>query len=487
MSVVATFTDGDTTHLISDSLVSIKLPRTANTSDEKWLSTGVYIDVKDQSEYVYQEGALKIWVVQPNLAIGYAGNIGVASYVLEKLANRCKSKQITAIQELEECLARYYRNRAIRDSDRVDLCGFLSIEKIATKFRLCLAANSSHGIQSTTNPKVTYAVGSGRADFLGIWKRIPRLYQLQTNDPALTFGVIANHLYLRQFLDDKSMFTRSHIGGAISGVYLDPPGIEWQPSSSITVYFNVGGTGLDAQFAWHPKVFKIWQQRGVVYSMSMFLQNDGFYNRITENGNALSNAVPIDPNNLPPEMRTYNASRTDVLLLPNGLSIEFPAVLSVGGEHKAYDELVEDNRVVGIRPNDGFVRSIGNRICVAPDHTLKILDERLPCLVNALKRRIQEMNQDINPLAFYQRKSELAVRLAELGGRTYNTDQLADALDNFLGAVGVAFENDLRQKEDAMHNLSEFVDQAKRNLTSSQYIELVAKKRDLLSRYGIHE
>ncbi len=487
MSVVATFSDGDTTHLISDSLISIKLPRTANDSDEKWLSTGVYIDVKDQSEYIYQEGALKIWVVQPNLAIGYAGNIEVASYILKKLANRCKSKQIATIQEFEECIGRYSRNIVIRDSDRIDLCGFLSIDRITTKFRLCLAANSHQGIQSTTNPKVTYAIGSGRTDFLGIWRRIPRLYRLHTNDPALTFGAIANHLYKRQFLENKSMFTQSHIGGTISGVYMGAGGIEWHPPSSLTVFFNVGGTGLDAQFHWHPKVYKTWQERGVVYSLSMFLQNDGFYIRITENANALSDVLPIDPNNLLPKMRTFNASRSDVLLLPKGLSGEFPAVLSASGPHKAYDELIEDNHIVGIKPNKNFSKMIINRICVAPDHTIKIGTEKLPCLVDALKRRIQQTDPDIDPLGYYQRKSELAVRLVELGGQTNNTHQLADALDNFLGAVGVAFENDLRQKEDALHNLGEFLDQAKRNLTSSQYIELVAKKRDLLSRYGILE
>ena len=223
MSVVATFSDGDTTRLISDSLVSISRP--ASKSDEKLLSTGAYIDVKDQSEYVYEEGALKIWLLQPSLAIGYAGNVAVASYVLKKLADRCNSKQITAIHEFEECIGRYARNRVIRDSDQVDFCGFLSVGSIATKFRVCLTTNSDPETKSTKNPKVTCAVGSGSEDFLRIWRRIPRLYQLQTNNPGLIFGTIANHLYLRQFLDDRSMFTQAHKGGAISGVYLGTKGM----------------------------------------------------------------------------------------------------------------------------------------------------------------------------------------------------------------------------------------------------------------------
>jgi hypothetical protein len=101
MTVIATFSDARATHLISDSLATINKIETINATTE-WLSTGVRLDQVDQIKCKYDEGLSKIWLIQPNLALAFAGDVQLASDALMIIADRAKLR-IASCRLPREC------------------------------------------------------------------------------------------------------------------------------------------------------------------------------------------------------------------------------------------------------------------------------------------------------------------------------------------------------------------------------------------------
>jgi len=134
-------------------------------------------------------------------------------------------------------------------------------------------------------------------------------------------------------------------------------------------------------FIWLPIIYKTWCENNNVFSSSMFEQNRHFYQRITQYSNLLSKPIPFSPDSLLPEMETFNAQQVIVILLPKGFSNEFPAVLRGTGKFKAFDEIQENGRTVGVRLNKDFFKRLEQEFLVSDDYAIKIgLDRLLPLI-----------------------------------------------------------------------------------------------------------
>ena len=484
MTLVAVFSDAKTTHLISDSLISIPIINLKEEETDKWLSTGVFLDKKGQIKYNFSEGLLKIWVLQNNLAIGFAGDVESAFEALSILTDRSKQRQFRSFLELKDFLQKSVVPSVTPSERDFGLCGFIKSSGICTKFKLLSTKGSPVKLENSTDPNTVYFIGSGSEDFMEIWRRIPPLRNRPDVPPSLTFSLIAEQLYIKQFIGKSDLITRRYTGGAITGVYYQDENISWQPSRVTITFANIGGTGFDAHFIWLPLVYKTWHHRGNVFSSSMFEQKGHFFQRITQYSNPLSEHLHFNETDLLPEMTTFNAEVFHAILLPKGISSEFPAVLRATGKIKAFDEIIEGRRIVALRLNKQFFRRLSNEFFVTPDYTIKFGYERLEALVAALRNRLQIYSQSDDPSRWVKLQSELGIRLVELGGKTDNLGLLSEALGCFLSAWNTAKKLKLPLVDDTIYNVNLFLSDLRRNLTPDRLSLVLAEHDFLLSEYN---
>lgn len=388
MTLIAVFSDSQATHLLADSLVTTTIDKNTVVSDDEWLSTGILIDKGEQLRYKYSEGFLKIWQLQSNMAIGLAGDVSLSISILEIIASHCRNTPLSSFSQLNQLLHRQIVYSIAPFNGSCVLCGFIDSDGISTKFKISVNDETGLSVEHTTDPSEMYVVGTGSQDFLDIWKRIPALHKKSNIVPTLIFSVIAEHLYMKQFLGEKEMITNRYTGGAISGVFLKNGNLNWQPARSIIIFVNIGGTGFSAKFEWLRIVYKTWYEKGNVFSSSMFEQNAHFYQRITQYSNSLSEPIHFSPDNLLEEMKTFNANLVSSILLPKGLTTEFPAVLRGTGKFCAFDELYENGKVVGLRLNKDYFKRLTEDFFVSDDYTIKIGLDRLSPLINELRKQL---------------------------------------------------------------------------------------------------
>jgi hypothetical protein len=252
------------------------------------------------------------------------------------------------------------------------LCGFFDDKGMATKFKITLSSERDVAIESSTDPSTAYYAGLGGVEFEDIWNRLPKIYERKDVDPPLSFSCFAAELYKKQFLGQTDLIYRKNTGGAITGLFSRDGKISWQPSWSTVTFINVGGTGFCADFRWLQVIYKTWADKGNVFSSSMFEQNGRYFQRITQYRNSLSSELKYSPDSLLPEMKTFNSQMVSVLLLPKGFSGDLPAVLVIPGQLPAFDEILEDGRIVGVRLNSDFIKRISEEFFVCGDFSIQI-------------------------------------------------------------------------------------------------------------------
>ncbi len=173
MTLIAVFNDSTSTQLVSDSLITSKFKDEISSSAGDWLSTGIYLDEKDQIKYKYSEGILKIWPIQNNLAIGLAGDVSLATNFLKVLVNYSRTNQFHTFNQLHNFINNHAFPSIIPFNGSCDLCGFLAEETKTTKFIISISEKDKINIVSSTDPNTYYSIDSGSDYFTNIWDRIP--------------------------------------------------------------------------------------------------------------------------------------------------------------------------------------------------------------------------------------------------------------------------------------------------------------------------
>lgn len=468
MTLVAVYNDAVSTHLISDSLISTPIENFRDHDSDNWLSTGIFLNNRDQIKYKFSEGALKICEIQHNLVIGFSGDVKLSFEAISILKHRSNIEKFSSFSDIKSFIYKSLIPSIIPTNRSFSLCGFFASSGITTKFKLRFDNNRIKDFQSSAENKTVYAIGSGTEEFKKIWRRIPPLENRKDVDPQLTFSLIAEHLYMKQFIREIDLITEKYIGGAITGIYYFNGMLTWQSSRSTLIFANFGGTGFEARFKWLPIVYKTWYQRGNVFSSSMFEKKKSFFQIITKYSNPFSKPINLDSYNLFPEMKTFNAKSLNIILLPKGISNVFPAVIRVSGKMKPFDEIIENDRIVGLRLNKDFFNKLTKRFFIASDYTVKMgLDMYLP-LIGALHDKINQLSNINNQIELISLKEELAVRLIEYGDKTNNIKLYSDALDCFLSAWEIAIDCDHPIIEEVDYNISNLLNNIRKNLNKQQ-------------------
>lgn len=479
MTIIAVFSDGNTNHLIADSLIS--KPLYGNKTDNKWISTGVFLNENDQSEYEFSEGFLKIGIIQENIAIGFAGDVEFAFDIIKKISQKSKENRFNSFYDFKTFIQDYI-SPILKDPNKplVALCGFMEKKQDSIKF-MFTNKNKIFEFDSSNNKSKIYCFGSGESDFFKIVDRIrPPIFENTDIYPELTFSIIAEHLYVKQFVNEIEMITQRYIGGAIIGLYGSDEKIKWQPSRNIVPFINKGGVEFKARFEWSNIIYKTWHENGNILSSSMFKQNGKVFQRITHYSNPLSYIISINENDLSQDMKTFNADRSTILLLPKGNNSKSPAVLTPSNKVKIFDEIIDNNRLKAIRLNKDFFNLISKEFFVTSDSVIEICLEAYKSRINALKRLILNNNEGLDLINLH---SELSINLIKIIGIDNNVELISEALNHFLLAWDLANEQRSNHIKYTNHNLSQFIKDIKINLSPEKLNIILKENEELLKKY----
>lgn len=485
MTLIAVFSDPQATHVIADSLVRSTIENNVSDTADKWLSTGILIDKSEQLHYKFDEGVLKIWQLQANLVIAMAGDISLAVNVLSMLDSHCKSTPLDTFTQLNQFLHTEISNSISPVKGSCVLCGVIFSDDITTKFKITINSEIGLLVEHTTDYSEVYVVGTGSQDFLDIWSRMLNIHNSPIKkDPTSTFSVLAEKLYMQQFLGEKKMITERYTGGAICGVFLKDGKINWQPSRSIVIFANKGGTGLNAEFVWLRIVYKTWYEKGNVFSSSMFEINNEMFQRITQYSNSLSMTIQFSPDHLLDEMKTFNANSVSSIFLPKGLATENYAILRFIGDDSAFDEKYKNGRIQEIRLNEKFFQRVGGEIFVTDDYVINMGIDRLPPLINELRKQLDSNTNIKNPREWVERQNELAVRLIEYGIEKKDREYISEAISRFLDAYKVALSNKLDLLNIVKRNLNRCIEDLRKNYNNEKLLDIISGFRIELEKHG---
>lgn len=482
MSLVAVFSDSSATHLISDTLVTHPSDIDLEITKDEWLSTGIRLEKGNKNLLNHSEGILKVGLIQPNLALGFVGDVSLATATLQLIYEWCKIDPINSYCDFEKLIQQQILSAISPVKGSCCCCGFMEDDGAIKKFKFSLSETSGLTIESSSKSDEYYAIGSGRQEFINIWKRLPKEDLEVGIEPTLMFSLISEHLYAKQFVGETDLITKLHVGGAITGLYLHEGQILWQPPKTVIVFSNVGKVGFDADFKWLPIIYKTWSEYNNVFSSSVFEQNGSRFQRITQYSNPTSTPFAFSDTTLTDEMKTFNSQETFVLLLPKGLTSQHLSVIRAAGQEKAFEEIYENNRLAQIRLNDDFLKKITDYFFVAEDYTIKIGLDRFPHLIKALKKNLLMLSKDKEPEEWIRRQGEVAVRLMEYGGNKNDTNLLSEALDKFLDAYETARLFKSKLIVDTKFNLEQFLRDLRQNLNPHQLSAVLSNNQDALNR-----
>lgn len=141
MTAIATFTLGETSFLLADTLVTHEKAPARKGGIDAWLSTGVLVAADNQKVH---EELLKIWLVQPNLVLAYAGVVRTATEALRLVAEQSRKRPFSVAEEL----LHFIRDRVVpsvgpfTNENAVVFCGFFTQINRHVKYRCSLGPHN---------------------------------------------------------------------------------------------------------------------------------------------------------------------------------------------------------------------------------------------------------------------------------------------------------------------------------------------------------
>lgn len=367
MTAIAVFTVGSTTHLISDSLATQL--GTLAVADETQLSTGLILDSVDQRDAQFREEALKIGVIDPNIAIGFAGNENEANKVMSALRENAPFQDFPMFRNF---FLQHVVPTITPGQEGLELCGFMVDGECTVKFRY----NSTDDLDHTEDPFATYLCGKGANVFVEALTRI-REDGEEPIGPGMEFSMVAQAFWVKEFLGNKEHVLSGYSGGAIAGLYADNGEIFWQGSRALIIVVNVGETGTSARFERLSVIHKTWSQKGNFFSSAAFLDpNDRQIQKVTQFSNSLSDPVSFDRDHLLPEMLTFEAEAMTIILLPRGFQPVHIGLLDLskkeGSQVSFFDEEIGDGRLLKFRVSPVVLETLANNVIVEDDGFLEM-------------------------------------------------------------------------------------------------------------------